>query len=278
MEFKKGIDVSRWNVISDYDIVSENTNFAIVKATQGRAVSGTGYLFADPKLAEHLTSLTHHGIDCGVYHYLTAATVEEARKEAEFFCSVIDMYKPKIKLWAAVDVEEKLYLPLYDKKLLTEIVIAFCQVIKSHGYKPIVYTNPDFLTNHMNNLHQYDLWLALWRNVNNIPSFEKYPNMKVWQYSGSGTLAGINGMVDLNLGFYDEINEEGKEEMSYDKWREYQIRYESEMKALKPDTWAVESQKWAVENKISDGTFPKLSVTRQEVWTMLKRLYDRIIK
>ena len=279
MNFKKGIDVSRWNVIYDYKTVSENIDFAIIKATQGREVSGSGYLFTDIKFTEHLNRFTDSGIECGVYHYLTASTVDEARREAEYFCSVLRSYKNKIKLWAAVDVEEKAFLPLYDKKSLTEIVIAFCQVVKANGYTPIVYTNPDFLMNHMNNLQQYNLWLALWRNVSNVPSFEAYPNMTVWQYTGSGTLVGISGMIDLNLGFYtSEINEDGKEEMTYEKWKEYQTRYENEMKALKTDEWANESHKWVLENKISDGTYPKLWVTRQEVWTMLKRFYDKYIK
>ena len=278
MEFKKGIDVSRWSVISDYKTAAENIEFAVIKATQGRELSGSGYLFTDSRFAEHLNNFTDKGVECGAYHYLTAATVDEARREAEYFCGVLNRYKSKIKLWAAVDVEEKAFLPLYDKKSLTEIVIAFCQTVKMNGYTPIVYTNPDFLMNHMNNLTQYDLWLALWRNVNNTPSFETYPNMKIWQYTGSGTLGGVTGMVDLNLGFYsDKINEDEKD-MTYEKWKEYQARYESEIKSLKCDEWADEPRKWAVENKISDGTFPKLWVTRQEVWTMLKRFYDKYIK
>jgi len=33
--------------------------------------------------------------------------------------------------------------------------------------------------------------------------------------------------------------------------------------------WAKESWKWAVENKVSDGTRPKDPITREEMWTML---------
>jgi len=36
-------------------------------------------------------------------------------------------------------------------------------------------------------------------------------------------------------------------------------------------TWAVDAQKWVVDNKISDGVDPKEPVTREQVWTMLYR-------
>ena len=277
MDHKKGIDVSRWNVINDYRRVADGIDFAIVKASQGLAVSGAGYLFTDTKFAEHLTKLTNAGINCGAYHYLTAKTTEEAKREAEYFCNVLDQHRNKIKLWAAVDVEEKSYLPLYNKKLLTEIVTAFCQVTQPNGFRPIIYTNPDFLTNHMNNLLQYDLWLALWRNANNTPSPDMYPNMKVWQYTGSGSLDGISGLVDLNLGFFD-LAESEDDEMSYELWKEYRLRYEEELKKMQPDDWANDSEQWVTANKISDGTYPKLNVTRQEIWTMLKRFYDKFVK
>jgi len=277
MNYKKGIDISRWNVIEDYSRTAAEIDFAIVKATQGLAVSGTGYLFTDTKFAEHLNKLTNAGINCGGYHYLTAVTAEDAKREADYFCNVLDQHKGKIKLWAAVDVEEKSYLPLYNKTLLTEIVTVFCQVVERRGFRPLIYTNPDFLTNHMNNLLQYDLWLALWRNVNNLPSAEVYPNMKIWQYTGSGSIDGINGLVDMNLGFFD-MNESEDEEMSYELWKEYHRRYEEELKKMKSDDWADDAAQWVTANKISDGTYPKMQVTRQETWTMLKRIYDKFMK
>jgi len=37
-------------------------------------------------------------------------------------------------------------------------------------------------------------------------------------------------------------------------------------------SWAVDAQKWVVDNKISDGNDPKGFVTREQVWTMLWRV------
>ncbi|WP_202711406.1 hypothetical protein [Sporosalibacterium faouarense] len=36
--------------------------------------------------------------------------------------------------------------------------------------------------------------------------------------------------------------------------------------------WAKEAHDWMVENNISDGTRPKATITREEIWTMLYRL------
>lgn len=277
MNTTKGIDVSTWNSVTDYNVVANNIDFAIVKATQGHSVTSSYYLFTDSKFATHLNGFYNAGVDCGVYHYLTAATVDEAKKEAEYFCSIILPYKNKIKLWAAVDVEEKSYLPLGNKPLLTAIVTEFCQVVESKGFKSIVYTNPDFLTNYMTNITKYDLWLALWRDISNVPSFTTYPNMKAWQYSGSGSIKGVSGAVDMDLGFYTE-DESEDEEMTYEQFKTYMTQYIAEQQKSSADEWALDSKQWVVTNSISDGTYPKRWITRQEVWTMLKRLYDKFIK
>lgn len=280
MEYLKGIDISRWNIVNKYGAAAENIDFVIIKATQGRALSTTDYLFKDAKFYDHLNNFNETGVECGTYHYLTAQNINEARNEAEYYCATIAPYKNKIKLWVGVDVEEKKYLPLNNKSLLTSIVKEFCQVVENNGFRPIVYTNPDFLTNHMNNILQYDLWLAVWRNIDNIPSFATYPNMKVWQYSANGVVSGISGLVDMNLGFYNAADGGDREEdtMNYEKWKEYMLKYEGEQAKMAADNWAVDSQNWCKTNGISDGTFPKSKVTRQELWTMLKRFYDKFLK
>lgn len=255
----KGIDISTWNVVNDYAIVANQIDFAIVKATQGHSVTGDYSYFTDSKFIRHLTGLTDKGVDCGVYHYLTAKTVDEAKREAEYFCSIIAPYKHRIKLWAAVDVEEKKYLPLNNRALLTTIVTAFCQVVESKGFKPMVYTNPDFLTNHMVNIPQYDLWLALWRDVNNVPSLTTYPNMQVWQYTSVGRVDSIVGNVDMNIGFYK--TEEVTDMANDNNIKDINV----------PSDWAKADWDMATQMGITDGTRPKANITREEAIVMIHR-------
>jgi len=42
--------------------------------------------------------------------------------------------------------------------------------------------------------------------------------------------------------------------------------------------WATDSTAWARTNGITDGTAPERSATRQEVWTMMHRLYNLVME
>lgn len=248
----KGIDISTHNVIANYITAAKSIDFALIKATQGYSVSDNGkyYLFTDSKFKTHMNGFYGSNVDIGVYHYLTANNVQTAREEAEYFCKVIEPYRDRINLWAIVDVEEKKYIPLNNRALLTTIVTAFCQVVESKGFRSMVYTNPDFLTHHMVNIPQYDLWLALWRDVSRVPSIETYPNMKVWQY-GLTKINGIFDDVDGNLGFYETESES--------------------MLKDRPSGWAEKDWKFATEQGITDGTRPHDPITREEVVVMILR-------
>lgn len=54
------------------------------------------------------------------------------------------------------------------KDTLTSIVIAFCDRIKSAGYRPMLYYNPNWLCNYLHKdklINKYDIWLANWGYV-----------------------------------------------------------------------------------------------------------------
>lgn len=196
----RGIDVSTYQGNINWSAVkASGIDFAIVKATQGRAVNSNSYLFTDRQFANNVTGAHDVGLKVGVYHYLTATTVKEAQTEAAHFCETIAPFKPRIELWAAVDVEEDKYLPR-NKKLLSDIVEAFCAYVAAEGYRPMVYTNPNYLTWRLDKIPPHDLWLALWRDKTRTPT--GYDNMQIWQY-GVETVKGISGNVDSNYGYFD---------------------------------------------------------------------------
>lgn len=196
----RGIDVSTYQGNINWSAVkASGIDFAIVKATQGRAVNSNSYLFTDRQFAANVTGAHDVGLKVGVYHYLTAKTVKKAQTEAAHFCETIAPYKPRIELWAAVDVEEDKYLPR-NKKLLSDIVEAFCAYVAAEGYRPMVYTNPNYLTWRLDKIPPHDLWLALWRDKTRTPT--DYDNMQIWQY-GVEAVKGINGNVDANYGYFE---------------------------------------------------------------------------
>ena len=182
---KFGIDVSIFQgEINWGEVVADNIKFAMIKASQGHSVRNYNtYLFQDKYFARNVVEAHKHGVPVGVYHYLTARTTADAVVEAEYFIKVITPYKDRIKFWAAVDVEEGKYLP-ETKNALTAVVDTFCRVVQRAGFKPMVYTNPNYLKHKLNDISEWPLWLALWRSLSFVPSTKTYPNMKIWQYGG----------------------------------------------------------------------------------------------
>lgn len=272
---KRGIDVSTYQGTIDWaKVKADGIDFAIIKATQGRSETGTYRNFTDSKFAANIVDADRWGIRVGVYHYLTAQTVMGAMEEADLFLSAIDPYKSIIDLWAVVDVESK-YLPT-DKTLLTQIVNTFCSRINSSGYRPMVYTNPDFLVNRLNDITYWDLWLALWRNKANVPSLSDYPNMKVWQW-GSETVDGIAGKVDANYMIAEMPVEEPEQSKSET------VAKSAIGKDNNPAAWALEAVEWCVDNKIllGDQTGDLMlhqPMTREQACLVAERIYQKAVE
>ena len=270
---KRGIDVSTFQgKISWQDVRASGVDFAMIKATQGRSETQSYRDFTDSKFVANITGASSAGIRCGVYHYLTAQDVSEAIHEAEYFLSVIAPYKKHITLYAAVDVESK-YLPT-DKTLLTQIVYAFCSRVEAEGYDPIIYTNLDWIKNRLGNISAYPLWLALWRNKNNVPQLDKYPNMRMWQW-GMEAVNGINGNVDANYMIAEKPTNQPERVQET-------VKESGKAAAEEPSAWAAEAFAWAKENGVllgdGDGRYrPHDALTREEACLMAERLYRRLI-
>ena len=275
---KRGIDVStRQGVVDWAKVKADGIDFAIIKATQGRSETGTYRNFTDSQFVRNVVGAHQAGVRCGVYHYLTAQTVSEAMEEAELFLSAVAPYRNIIDLWAVVDVESK-HLPV-NKTLLTQIVNTFCSRMVSAGYRPMVYTNPDFLKNRLNDISYWDLWLALWRNKANIPALSDYPNMKVWQW-GAEVVDGVTGKVDANYMIADIGVEEPPKSETIVKPNH---NGDANKKDNNPAAWALDAVEWCVDNKILLGDqngdlMLHQPLTREQACLVLERLYKKAVE
>ena len=200
----KGIDVSTLQGKIDWKKVAKSgIEFAMIKATQGRGEGiATRHLkrFTDSKFKHNIVAASKADIACGVYHYFTAQTVEEARAEALYFCSIIAPYREHIALWAAVDVESTRYLSGLNTIALAAVVKEFMEVVKANGFKPMLYTNPNYLTYKLpaGVFDDSEIWLAHYGVK--IPKL--VPNTRMWQY-GVDRIDGIGGKVDMNEGYFE---------------------------------------------------------------------------
>ena len=270
----RGIDVSTHQGTVDWDeVAGAGLSFAIIKATQGRSEATAGLRnFTDSKFKRNITEAHRIGLRVGVYHYLTAQTVGEAMEEAEYFLSVVEPYKQLIDLWAVVDVESK-YLPK-DKTLLTQIVNTFCYRVQSACYLPMVYTNPDWLKNRLNDVSYWDLWLALWRKKTNVPTVKDYPSMKLGQWGGEA-ISGISGKTDANFAIVDLPEIEENDHVA-DVNKKVTVNET-------PSVWAEDAVAWAKDKGIllgdGDGKYrPHDALTREEACLIAERVYDKALE
>lgn len=193
----KGIDVSTCQGVIDWAKVS--ADFAMIKATQGRGQGAVTRLLSRFTDSKFKTNITKCPVPCGVYHYFTAQDKAKATAEADYFCSIIEPYRDRIKLWAALDVES-FYLDGLGKTKLTAIVMTALERIEARGYKPMLYTNPNYLKYRFepHAFDEYDIWLAHY----GVKTPYSVPNMKIWQY-GTTRTDGISTDVDADYGYFD---------------------------------------------------------------------------
>lgn len=196
----KGIDVSTLQGVIDWQTAGGSLDFAMIKATQGRGEGAATRLLKRFTDSRFKYNIVHCRCPRGVYHYLTARTKEEAIEEIDYFCKVIAPYKAHISLWAAVDVES-VYLNGLGRTELTAVVRTALNRVEWNSFKPMLYTNPNFLKYRFeaNAFNDCPIWLAHW----GVKTPMSVPNLQIWQY-GAGSCLGVKTKVDLNAGYFDQ--------------------------------------------------------------------------
>ena len=186
MSQKFGIDVSHWQ--GDFDFTGAKSNegveFAILKAGGGDAG-----LYKDSKFEANYKKCEDCGLPKGAYFYGNAKSVAEAKKEAEYFISILSGKKYEYPVF--YDVEGKMITD-NDRATLTEIVKAFCSTMEAAGYWVGIYSSESFFNREMNDgeLTRYSHWVARWGKSKPAPSSGAETQM--WQFGGETNLIRSN--------------------------------------------------------------------------------------
>lgn len=201
VSIKHGVDVSKFQGDVDWDKV-KNDGYEFTYIRAGFRGYEKGTLSEDEKFVDNIEGANAAGLDVGVYFFTEAITEAEGREEAEFVLELLEGHS--INLPIVIDVEESANKARSRSRNLTPeertaIVKAFCERIKEAGYTPMIYGN---LKSHMrmtniDELEEYDKWFAYYRFPLKFPY-----KFKVWQYSSTGRVDGINGDADLNIAVY----------------------------------------------------------------------------
>lgn len=198
---KKCVDTSYWQgkiTLTNWKKVKANYDYSIHRASY--TSQNTFQLNKDSTFDNNMKYAHEAGLKCGAYHYSQATSVAEAKKEAEFLCSILNNYELKnyaIDFYVVCDYEFGNRLNSEIGTKASSIANAFCDVVKSYGYKPMIYGNLSMMNNYLKSPN-YPVWLA---QYNSKCTYKKPYAM--WQYTSSGSVNGISGRVDLSY-VYEE--------------------------------------------------------------------------
>lgn len=149
-----GVDVSHWDKDDkkhpiNYADICRLFDFIIIKATDGAN--------KDPEYMTAYNSTLR--LKQGFYAYTYATTEAAARREARAFCGAINGCKAEMGCY--IDVEDKTLKKL-SKKAVTAIVNAWILEAKKLGVDMGIYTNRNWIKNHLylEGLVCERLWLA----------------------------------------------------------------------------------------------------------------------
>ena len=202
----KGIDVSEFKELIDWQSVKNSgVQFAMIRcAYRGYR---TGRIVTDSMFDYNIRNASAVGIKVGIYFFSQATSISEAVEEANYAVNLARKYGC-VTYPIAIDSEAS-GAENYDGRadvistaLRTNVVAAFCNQVINCGYEPMVYASRDWLYNNLEvtRLSTYETWLAHYTGSPNVTSNYKY-SYTMWQYTSSGSVPGINGKVDLNMGY-----------------------------------------------------------------------------
>ncbi|MBS5864870.1 MAG: glycoside hydrolase family 25 protein [Coriobacteriaceae bacterium] len=191
-----GIDVSQHQGAIDWErVAADGIDFAYIRV--GYRSADIGKIAEDETAEKNLADAGAAGLKLGVYFYSQAMSVDEAREEADLVLNAIK--NTTISYPVVFDFEtgnlktERVKEMSFDDR--TAVAIAFCERIEEAGYSAMVYGNASGLMGFdTEKLASRGFWYAEYASM---PSTSI--RMAIWQYSSTGSVAGIEGPVDLDL-------------------------------------------------------------------------------
>ncbi len=199
------IDLSRHNGTVDFaKVAAGGVKHAWIKLTEGTTHVNPGY-------EEKVKGCRDHGITVGFYHFgrpdTNGGTIQDAHDEVENFLNAANKVGG-IKcgdLLPVLDLEAGMKT---DDQLNIDWAIAWLEEVSCRErVRPLIYTAKWYWDSYMKRasssslkkLKDYPLWLASYNE--GVDAERKVPNWShwdVWQWTGSGTVAGVKGRCDEN--------------------------------------------------------------------------------
>lgn len=178
-----GIDISHYQHGVFWDAVgSTKMAYVYIKATEGGDR-------IDSRYEENIQMARQHGIKVGSYHFYRPKADQE-----EQLLNFLTQCRPEEQdLIPMIDVETTARL---DSAEFCDSLFKFLELVE-HVYKqkPLIYTGANFYDKYLREkLDRYLIMIAQYTEQE--PVLADGRDITLWQYTGKGRLAGINGHVD----------------------------------------------------------------------------------
>lgn len=220
----KGIDVSEYNGIVDWELVKQQGySYAMIKTGDGRAPENF-MDDVDEQFEANYSGAGEAGLKRGVYHVCCTRTPEGAAAEAKYCLEILN--GRTLEYPVAYDME----MPgnfAGGKKNTTAMAKAFCDVIRSAGYTPMIYSSVSHLNKDFNwkKLQDVQVWAA---DVG-VKKTSFSGVCHIWQYSHTGKVSGagnVEGYTDLNESYleYPRKLKVKKKTVTLKKGKTYKIK------------------------------------------------------
>lgn len=187
-----GIDVSNHQGDIDWETVKNSgVEFAFIRIGYGH--NREAKIMEDEKFRKNLEGARNVGLKVGLYFYSYATEIWEAEEQANWIVKALN--GEKIDLPIVFDYETWRSFPTYNINIvdLNKVAKRFLDILHGNGYEGMNYSSKYYL-NTIWNLSEYPTWLAHYVSKTN---YDK--DFKVWQFSNTGEVPGINGFVDLDV-------------------------------------------------------------------------------
>jgi GH25 family lysozyme M1 (1,4-beta-N-acetylmuramidase) len=196
--YSEGIDVSHWQGTIDWAAVAgAGKRFAYIKASEDAD-------FVDNMYATNRAQAKANGLVVGAYHFAQPSLASgDAAAEADHF---VDTAVPASgELLPVLDLEVTNGLGVADLQAWVKAFLG--RVYTRTGIRGAIYVSPSFWSGKMGNTTWFAkngypvLWVAHWTtgDAPTVPGSNWGGNgWTFWQYTSSGTVAGIGGRVDLD--------------------------------------------------------------------------------
>lgn len=202
VETHLGIDVSTYQGDIDWaQVAASGVEFVFVRVGY-RGYGKSGSMNEDKNYRKNIEGAKAAGLKVGVYFFSQAISMIEAVEEAKYVLSLIDGYEleyPVVFDWEIIG-SATARTDNVSTDMLCSAANSFCKTVESAGYTPMVYFNKHvgYMKYDLNKIMQYDVWFAQYADK---PDF--YYDFDIWQYTSKGSVPGIKGDVDMNIGFKD---------------------------------------------------------------------------